>query len=121
LFSLGGFRSIRGIGAEERLAENLFVVRAELRRLLAPRLNLNFEDFLIARRLQLRVYVDAGRVDDRRSRIYDPEGFAVGAGTGINLFYDLLGFFPSTFYLDVATRVDRDPGPEILFGARQPF
>ena len=121
LFSLGGFRSIRGIGAEERLAENLFVVRAELRRLLPVRLDLDFEEMLVARRLQLRTYLDAGRVDDHRSRVYDPEGFAVGAGVGLNLFYEFLGFFPSSFYVDVATRVDRDPGAEILFGARQPF
>ncbi|MGH7857975.1 MAG: BamA/TamA family outer membrane protein, partial [Candidatus Binatia bacterium] len=121
LFSLGGFRSIRGIEAEEGLAENIFIVRAELRRLLPVRLELNLEDILTARRLQVKGFVDAGRVENRRGRLYDPEGFAVGAGAGINLFYDFLGFFPTSFYLDVATRVDRRSSVQILFGARQAF
>ncbi|MGH7818409.1 MAG: hypothetical protein ACREQ9_01425 [Candidatus Binatia bacterium] len=121
LFSLGGFRSIRGIAAEEDLAENIFILRAELRRLLPVRLDLNFEELVIARRLQVKAFADAGRVENRRGRLYDPEGYAVGAGAGVNLFYDFLGFFPTSFYLDVATRVDRRSSVQILFGARQAF
>ena len=66
-------------------------------------------------------YVDTGRVDDRRDRLYDPSGWAVGAGVGLGLFYDFLGFFPSSFYVDVAMRVDDYDSPQVLFGARQPF
>ncbi len=121
LFSLGGFRSIRGIGAEDDLAENIFVVRAEVRQLLPTRFDLNFQEVAIARRLQVKAFVDAGRVEDSAGRVYDPSGFAVGVGGGVNLFYDFMGFFPTTFYLDVATRADRRGGVQVLFGAGQPF
>ena len=66
LFSLGGFRSIRGIGAEDELAKDIVVVRAELRHMLPWRLDWNFEDVLIARRLQAKVFVDTGRVENSR-------------------------------------------------------
>jgi hypothetical protein len=121
LFSLGGFRSIRGIGAEDQLAKDIFIVRAELRHLLPFRLDWNFEDVLIARRLQLKAFVDSGRVENSSRRLYDPSGFAVGVGGGINLFYDFMGFFPTTVYFDVATRADRAGKPQFLFGVGQPF
>ncbi len=121
LFSLGGFRSIRGIGAEDELAKDIVVVRAELRRMLPWRLDLNFEDVLIARRLQAKVFVDTGRVENSSRRLYDPSGFAVGVGGGLNLFYDFMGFFPTTFYLDVATRADKAGKAQVLFGVGQPF
>lgn len=121
LFSLGGFRSIRGIGAEEELGESIFIVRAEIRHLLQYRFDLDLEDLLVARRLQLKAFVDAGRVEDREGRLYDPAGYAVGVGAGVNLFYDFFGFFPTSVYLDVATRADRRASAQFLFGVRQPF
>jgi hypothetical protein len=121
LFSLGGFRSIRGIGAEEDLGKDIFMVRAELRQLLPFRLDWNLQEVLIARRLQVKAFVDAGRVEDSSRRLYDPSGFAVGVGGGINLFYDFMGFFPTTFYLDLATRADRGGSVQALFGVGQPF
>jgi hypothetical protein len=121
LFSLGGFRSIRGIGAEEELANDIVVVRAELRHMLPWRLDWNFEDALIARRLQAKVFVDTGRVDNSSRRLFDPSGFAVGVGGGLNLFYDFMGFFPTTFYLDLATRADKSDSVQVLFGVGQPF
>jgi Omp85 superfamily domain len=121
LFSLGGFRSIRGIGAEDELAKDILVVRAELRHMLPWRLDWNFEDVLIARRLQAKVFVDSGRVDNSSRRLFDPSGFAVGVGGGLNLFYDFMGFFPTTFYLDVATRADKAASVQVLFGVGQPF
>jgi hypothetical protein len=119
LFSLGGFRSIRGIGAEDELGKGIFLVRAELRHMLPWRLDWNLAEVLIARRLQAKVFVDAGRVGSRR--LYDPSSFAVGVGGGLNLFYDFMGFFPTTFYLDVATRADRSSSAQVLFGVGQPF
>jgi hemolysin activation/secretion protein len=119
LFSLGGFRSIRGIGAEDELGKGIFLVRAELRHMLPWRLDWNLAEVLIARRLQAKVFVDAGRVGSRR--LYDPSSFAVGVGGGLNLFYDFMGFFPTTFYLDVATRADRGSNAQVLFGVGQPF
>jgi hypothetical protein len=119
LFSLGGFRSIRGIGAEDELGEGIFLVRAEIRHMLPWRLDWNLAEVLIARRLQAKAFVDAGRVGSRR--LYDPSTFAVGVGGGLNLFYDFMGFFPTTFYLDVATRADRGSNAQILFGVGQPF
>jgi hemolysin activation/secretion protein len=121
LFSLGGFRSIRGIGAEDELGNDIFIVRAELRQLLPWRLDWNFEEALIARRFQLKAFVDAGRVEDSSRELYDPSGFAVGVGGGVNLFYDFMGFFPTTFYLDLATRADRGGPEQVLFGVGQPF
>jgi len=121
LFSLGGFRSIRGIGAEDQLGKDIFIVRAELRHLLPFRLDWNFQEVLIARRLQLKAFVDAGRVENSTRRLYDPSGFAVGVGGGFNLFYDFMGFFPTTFYLDFATRADKAGKLQVLFGAKQPF
>lgn len=120
-FSLGGFRSIRGIGAEEELGQNIALARVELRRMLGTRLDWNFEDLFVGRRLQLRVYLDAGRVDDRRDRLYRLSRWALGGGIGFGLFYDFLGFFPSTVSLDLATRLDRTDSVQVLFGARQPF
>jgi hypothetical protein len=76
---------------------------------------------LIARRLQLKAFVDTGRVDDSSRRLYDPSDFAVGVGGGINLFYDFMGFFPTTFYLDLATRADRSSSVQVLFVVGQPF
>jgi hypothetical protein len=121
LFSLGGFRSIRGIGAEEQLDKDIFIVRAELRHMLPWRLDWSFEDALIARRLQAKLFVDSGRVAGSSRRLYDPSGFAVGVGGGLNLFYDFMGFFPTTFYLDVATRADKAGSAQVLFGVGQPF
>ena len=121
LFSLGGFRSIRGIGAEEELGKDIFIVRAELRHMLPWRLDWNLQEVLIARRLQAKVFVDAGRVESSPRRLYDPSGFAVGVGGGLNLFYDFMGFFPTTFYLDVATRADEPGTAQVLFGVGQPF
>ena len=47
-----------------------------------------------------------------------------GVGVGLTAFYDFLGFFPSTAYLEIATRVD-DPSKagdvQVLFGSSQPF
>jgi len=124
LYSLGGSRSIRGIGAEEELGRNIFLVRGELRRTVYPELDLNLMDWLVMRRLQVRLFVDSGRVDDSAGRIYDVGGFAVGVGTGIAAAYDFMGFFPSMVYLEIATRVDKgsDAGDvQVLFGTRQAF
>jgi len=121
LFSLGGFRSIRGIGAEEQLGKDIFLVRAEFRYMLPWKLDWNLEEVLIARRLQAKVFVDAGQVENSSRHLYDPADFAVGVGGGLNLFYDFMGFFPTTFYLDVATRADRGGSPQVLFGVGQPF
>jgi hypothetical protein len=121
LYSLGGSRSIRGIGAEEELARNLFLVRLELRQTLAPELDLNFLDLLVLRRLQLRPFVDTGQVSNSAGAIYDPSGYSVGFGLGFGILYDVMGFFPSVAYLEVATSAD-DPGDvQVLFGTRQSF
>ena len=42
-------------------------------------------------------------------------------GGGLNLFYDFMGFFPTTFYLDLATRADKSDSVQVLFGVGQPF
>ena len=89
--------------------------------MLAVQLDLNFQDALVSRRLQLRAFVGAGEVTDRADWPYDLSRWTVGVGAGLNVFYDFLGFFPSNFYLDVAFRADRRESLEILFGARQPF
>lgn len=121
LYSLGGSRSIRGIGAEEELARNLFLVRAELRQTLYQELDLNFMDLLILRRLQLRPFVDTGRVSNSAGAIYDVSHWSAGFGLGFGAFYDFMGFFPSLAYFEIATSVD-DPGDvQYLFGTRQSF
>lgn len=124
LYSLGGTNSIRGIGAEEELAENLLVLRAEVRQALFPEVDLSLEDIVVLRRFQARAFVDSGRVDDTAGHLYDPREFAVGAGVGLVLVYEFLGFYPANFYVEVATRID-DPGPgdgvQFLFGTRQAF
>ena len=122
LYSLGGERTIRGIGAEEELARNILVVRSELRRELFADLGWNLADALVLRRLSLRALLDAGHVSDSAGRIYDVGQWAVGAGAGIGISYDFLGFFTASFYLDLATRLDEDQGDvQVLFGSSQPF
>ena len=122
LYSLGGSRSIRGIGAEDQLGRNIFLVRSELRQAIYPELDLNFLDLLVLRRAQARLFADTGQVDNAAGRVYDPAGYAVGVGVGLAAVYDFLGFFPSTAYIEIATRADRDQGNvQFLFGTRQSF
>ncbi|HJZ96088.1 MAG TPA: hypothetical protein VKE70_06255 [Candidatus Solibacter sp.] len=124
LFSLGGSRSIRGIGAEEELARNIFIVRGELRQSIYPELDLNLLDFLVLRRAQLRAFVDTGNVSNSAGAIYNPSGYAVGVGLGFGAVYEFMGFFPSLAYLEVATRVDEASqigDVQVLFGTRQSF
>lgn len=123
-YSLGGSRSIRGIGAEEELGRNILLVRAELRRDVTPELDLSLFDFLVLRRTQVRLFADAGRVHNSAGRVYDVGAFAVGLGFGLGAVYEFMGFFPSLAYVEVATRVDqRDALDEVqfLFGTRQAF
>jgi outer membrane protein assembly factor BamA len=122
LFSLGGSRSIRGIGAEDELARNIFLVRTELRQMIYPELDLNLLDLLVLRRTQVRLFVDTGQVSNSAGAVYDPRGYAVGAGVGFAAVYDFMGFFPSLAYIEIATRADRRPGDvQFLFGTRQSF
>jgi hypothetical protein len=124
LYSLGGSRSIRGIGAEEELGRNIFLVRAEVRQSIYPEVDLNFLDLLVLRRTQAHLFVDTGRVDDSAGRIYDVGGFAVGVGAGLAAAYEFMGFFPSLAYLEVATRVGEGSkvgDVQVLFGTRQAF
>jgi len=121
LFSLGGSRSIRGIGVEEELGRNLFLVRSELRQTIYPELDLNFLDLLVLRRTQLRLFVDTGSVSNSAGSIYNPAHYAVGVGLGFGLVYDFLGFFPSLAYAEIATRADRRDDVQFLFGTRQAF
>jgi len=124
LFSLGGARSIRGIGAEEELGRNIFLVRAEVRQAIYPELEANAMDVLVVRRTQLRFFVDTGQVSNSAGAIYDPSGYAVGVGAGLNAVVDVFGFFPLMTYLELATQA-RGPGDagdvQVLFGTRQPF
>ena len=122
LFSLGGSRSIRGIGAEAELARNIFLVRTEVRQMIYPELDLNLLDLLVLRRAQVRLFVDTGQVSNSAGAVYDPRGYAVGAGVGFAAVYDFMGFFPSLAYIEIATRADRRPDDvQFLFGTRQSF
>jgi len=123
-YSLGGSRSIRGIGAEEELGRNIFLVRAELRQDIYPEVDLNLFDLFVLRRSQMRVFADSGRVDDAAGRVYDVGHYAVGIGVGFAAVYDFMGFFPAVAYLEVATRVDKADqidNVQVLFGTRQAF
>ena len=124
LYSLGGSRSIRGIGAEEDLARNIVVIRTELRREIFPELDLNLHDILVLRRTQVKVLVDAGDVSNSAGRIYDVGRWACGVGVGMGLIYDFFGFFSSAAYFEIATRVDEPSQAgdvQFLFGTNQAF
>jgi hypothetical protein len=121
LYSLGGSRSIRGIGVQEELGRNIFLLRAELRHTLEPELDLNMLDLAVWRRVQLRPFVDTGRVSNAAGAVYDPSGWSFGFGLGFGVFYDFMGFFPSLAYLEVATSADRPSDVQVLFGTRQSF
>jgi surface antigen Omp85-like protein len=125
LFSLGGSRSIRGIGAEDELARNIFVLRAELRQSLYPEVDLSLlDDALVVRRTQVQFFVDTGQVSNSAGAIYDPAGYAVGVGIGLGALTEFFGFFPVMAYLELATQA-RGPGNasdiQVLFGTRQAF
>jgi hypothetical protein len=124
-YSLGGDLTIRGIPVQARLGENVALARVELRQAVYPELDLNLADVLVLRRGQLRLFVDAGRVEDRRSSLYRAADFAVGVGIGAAAFYDFMGFFPAVAYVAVAQRVERFAGVDnrvqFLFGTRQAF
>jgi hypothetical protein len=124
LYSLGGSRSIRGIDAERELGENILVVRTELRQDLFPEFDHNLLDVLSVRRTQIRLFVDTGRVHDEPGHVYNVGKFAAGVGVGFTAFYDFLGFFPASAYIEVATRVDEPDQADdvqVLFGTRQAF
>jgi hypothetical protein len=124
LFSLGGARSIRGIGFGDELGRNIFVVRGEMRQSIYPELDWNLLDVVTLRRTQFRAFVDSGNVSNSAGRIYDPTDWAVGIGAGFGLIYDAAGFFPAVAYLEIATRVDDGEGQgevQVLFGTKQPF
>lgn len=124
LFSLGGSLSIRGIGAEEELARNIFLLRTEVRQTIYPEIDLSFFDLIVLRRSQLRLFVDTGQVSNSAGRIYDPTGYAVGVGIGVAAMYEVMGFFPHVAYLEFATEA-HGPGStgglQVLFGTRQSF
>ena len=124
LYSLGGSRSIRGIGAEDELGRNILLLRTEIRRSIYPEVDWNFLDVLVLRRAQLRFFVDCGKVDDSAAHIYDVATFAAGVGIGFGAVYDFMGFFPSLAFLEIATRVDepsKADDVQVLFGTRQTF
>jgi hypothetical protein len=114
---------VRAIPIEERLGENLALARVELRQTLYPELDLSLADVVVLRRGQLRLFVDAGHVEDRRESLYRLGDFAVGVGAGFAAFYDFLGFHPAVAYVAIAQRVDRpsESGVQFLFGTRQAF
>jgi hypothetical protein len=124
-YSLGGDLAIRGIPVQARLGENVALARVELRQTAYPEMDLNLGDVLVLRHGQLRLFVDAGRVEDRRGSLYRASDFAVGVGIGAAAFYDFMGFFPAVAYVAVAQRVDRfagvDNSVQFLFGTRQAF
>jgi len=122
-YSLGGSRSIRGIGFGEQLGRNIFIVRGELRQSIYPELNFNLLDLVILRRMQMRAFADSGNVDNSAGRVYDPTNWAVGVGAGFGVVYDAAGFIPAVAFIEIATRVDEDSFDEVqvLFGTKQAF
>lgn len=124
-YSLGGDHAIRGIGVEDELGRNIFLVRAELRQMIYPETDFNLLNWITMRRSQIRLFVDTGRVANNVSTLYDPGRFAVGIGVGLAAVYDFFGFFPGIAFVEVAARVDRFSGvdnrPQILLGTRQAF
>ncbi len=124
LYSLGGSRSIRGIGFGDKLGRNLFVLRGEVRQSIYPELDLNLLDLVTLRRTQFRVFADGGNVSDSAGRVYDPSDWAVGVGLGFGLVYEAAGFFPAIAFIEVATRVDKSDqidDVQVLFGTKQSF
>jgi hemolysin activation/secretion protein len=122
-YALGGDLGVRAVPVDERLGENVALARFELRQTIYPEVDHNFFDWVTFRHGQLRLFVDAGRVEDRRTALYRPSDFAVGVGVGVAGMYDFMGFYPSVAYLAVAQRVDDvdASGVQFLFGTRQAF
>ncbi|TMA79965.1 MAG: hypothetical protein E6J72_09775 [Deltaproteobacteria bacterium] len=124
-YSLGGDLGVRAVPVQARLGENLALARFELRQMLAPELDLSIADVVVLRRVQLRLFVDTGHVEDRRESLYRLHDFTVGVGIGAAAFYDFMGFYPAVAYIALAERVDRYSGVDnhvqFLFGTRQAF
>lgn len=122
-YSLGGDLGVRAVPVDERLGENIMLARFELRQTIYPEVDHNFFDWVTFRHGQLRLFVDAGRVEDRRTSLYRPSDFAIGVGVGVAGMYDFMGFYPSVAYLAVAQRIDDvdESGVQFLFGTRQAF
>ena len=122
-YSLGGDLGVRAVPVDERLGENIALARFELRQTIYPEVDHNFFDWVTFRHGQLRLFVDAGHVEDRRTSLYRPSDFAVGVGVGVAGMYDFMGFYPSVAYLAVAQRIDDvdASGVQFLFGTRQAF
>ena len=79
---------------------------------------------MVLRCLQSKVLIDAGQVSNSAGLIYDVGSWACGAGVGVTVIYDLLGFFTSAAYFEVATRVDEPSKAgdvQFLFGSGQEF
>jgi hypothetical protein len=122
-YSLGGDLAVRAVPVDERLGENVALARIELRQTIYPEVDHNFFDWVTFRHGQLRLFLDAGRVEDRRSSLYRPSDYAVGIGVGVAGMYDFMGFYPSVAYLAIAQRIDDvdASGVQFLFGTRQAF
>ncbi|MCC6764307.1 MAG: hypothetical protein IT293_06560 [Deltaproteobacteria bacterium] len=122
-YALGGDLGVRAVPVDERLGENIALARFELRQTIYPEVDHNFFDWVTFRHGQLRLFLDAGRVEDRRTALYRPSDFALGVGVGVAGMYDFMGFFPSVAYLAVAQRIDDvdASGVQFLFGTRQAF
>ncbi len=122
-YALGGDLGVRAVPVDARLGEDIALARFELRQTIYPEVDHNFFDWVTFRHGQLRLFVDAGRVEDRRTSLYRPSDFAVGVGVGVAGMYDFMGFYPSVAYLAVAQRVDdvNASGVQFLFGTRQAF
>ncbi len=122
-YALGGDLGVRAVPVDQRLGEDIMLARFELRQTIYPEVDHNFFDWVTFRHGQLRLFVDAGRVEDRRSSLYRASDFAVGVGVGVAGMYDFMGFFPSVAYLAVAQRIDDvdASGVQFLFGTRQAF
>ncbi len=122
-YALGGDLGVRAVPVDERLGESIALARLELRQTIYPEVDLNLFDWVTFRHGQLRLFLDAGRVEDRRSSLYRASDFALGVGVGVAGMYDFMGFFPSVAYLAVAQRIDDvgASGPQFLFGTRQAF
>lgn len=122
-YALGGDLGVRAVPVDERLGENIVLARLELRQTIYPEVDHNFFDWVTFRHGQLRLFLDAGRVEDRRTALYRPSDFALGVGVGVAGMYDFMGFFPSVAYLAVAQRIDDGDasGVQFLFGTRQAF
>lgn len=123
LFDIGGFQGVRGINRGLHLGNYCWLAAAEYRLVTARGIDANLLTLAWLRRLQLAIYLDAGKAGDRARDLLRANRWRWGYGLGLRLHVDTLGVFPGVWRFDAARQGSPEDQRAIMYyvGAGQSF